>query len=155
MLYTREAHPGMLAPAHRSFDAKLKQARKMKAAMSQPVLVDDINGTLHTKLGSGPNSVYIIDTDGIVSHYAYWNDPAVTKEKLELLLEAGGTSRRLEPSTNPCRDPSKALAHFDSDVMKTMVLGIVNAGGLDAMVDFMSFMFTAEGGEDPLCEFKV
>ncbi|MBX2818408.1 MAG: hypothetical protein KTR29_01965 [Rhodothermaceae bacterium] len=152
VLYTREAHPGVLAPAHRDFKAKLKQARKMKASLTQPVVVDAHEGTLHAQMGSGPNSVYIVGTDGIVAHYAYWNDPAVTQEKLKALLDAGGTTESIALSANPCRDPSKALEDFDGDMMRTMVLGIVNAGGLDAMIDFMSFMFTAEGGEDPLCE---
>ncbi len=152
VLYTREAHPGVLAPAHRDFVAKLKQARKMDASLDQSIVVDAHEGTLHAQMGSGPNSVYIVGTDGIVAHYFYWNDPAITQEKLQALLDAGGTTESLALSSNPCRDPSKALANFDSDMMRTMVLGIVNAGGLDAMVDFMSFMFTGEGGEDPLCQ---
>ena len=117
VLYTREAHPGVWAPAHHDFKAKLKQARKMVASLDQPVVVDDHKGTLHAQMGSGPNSVYIVGTDGIVAHYAYWNDPAITQKKLQALLDAGGTTESLTLSSNPCRDPSKALENFDADMM--------------------------------------
>ena len=155
VLYTREAHPGLLAQSHRNIDDKLSEAKKLAAGVQQQqVLVDDVSGTLHNQLGGGSNSVYIIGTDGIVAHYAYWNNPEVTMEKLDELLQAGGKGHAVEATSIPCRDLSKTREGFTPQVITQMMFGITQVGGPDALVDFMAYMITAEGGPDPLCEVE-
>ena len=152
VLYTREAHPGLFAHAHRTFADKLEQAHKLEEGLKRQILVDDVHGSLHQQMGGGSNSVYIVDTDGIVAHYAYWNDPEQTERVLNGLLEAGGISDSLSATSFPCRDLSKVERNFTPQQQMRMALDVVKIGGLDALVDFMANMIGQDGGPDPLCK---
>jgi peroxiredoxin len=85
LLYTREAHPGEHYEAHESFDEKLERAREFanEYTIERTVLVDDIEGTAHRKYGGMPNSVHIIDTDGVVVMRGDWNNLRKVEEVLE------------------------------------------------------------------------
>lgn len=39
-----------------------------------PMLVDDIEGTVHRRYGSMPNMIYIIDKNGKIAYKAMWTD---------------------------------------------------------------------------------
>ena len=74
LLYTREAHPGETYHAHKSFGDKLECARKFASDydVQRTVLVDDISGTVHQQFGSMPNSVHIINPEGLVVMRGDW-----------------------------------------------------------------------------------
>lgn len=85
LLYTREAHPGERCEAHQSFQDKLERGRKFEADydVERTVLVDDIEGTAHRKYGGMPNSVHVINPDGIVVMRGDWNHLKKVREVLE------------------------------------------------------------------------
>ena len=85
LLYTREAHPGEHYDAHDSFEDKLERARTFAAEydVERTVVVDDVDGTAHRKYGGMPNSVHVVNPDGVVVMRGDWNDTRTVKEVLE------------------------------------------------------------------------
>jgi hypothetical protein len=85
LLYTREAHPGENYDAHASFEEKLERARTFADdyGIERTVLVDDVDGTAHRRYGGLPNSVHIIDPEGMVVMRGDWNSVSKVKEVLE------------------------------------------------------------------------
>ncbi|MDE1833956.1 MAG: redoxin domain-containing protein [Candidatus Micrarchaeota archaeon] len=98
MIYTREAHPGELVPAHSSFNEKAGRARQFKEIddLKLKVLVDDLEGTIHKKYGELPNMAYIIDRQGKIVYKASWTDAGDVETSLRnlLLSEKGAKARR-------------------------------------------------------------
>ncbi|WOE74663.1 peroxiredoxin family protein [Alterisphingorhabdus coralli] len=86
LLYTREAHPAPKFPAHRDDAHKLETARLVEPLLAQNriVMIDDVVGTAHRQWGEFPNSLWLIDEEGIVRYRSDWNHVDV----LETLLEA-------------------------------------------------------------------
>lgn len=84
-VYTREAHPGELYPHHSSFAQKLEHARAMvrRDSMARPMLVDDLQGTLHHAYGRLPNMSYIVGGGGKILYRASWTEA----ENLRLVLD--------------------------------------------------------------------
>ncbi len=92
VLYVREAHPGASIPNHMAMDDKLACAQTLRSdGEGRTVVVDDLEGTAHSALGSMPNSVFIINRRGCVVFRAAWNNPAATARAVEQLL-AGETA---------------------------------------------------------------
>lgn len=85
LLYTREAHPGEHWEAHESFQEKLDRARKFEDDydVERTVLVDELEGTAHRKYGAMPNSVHVINPDGVVVMRGDWNNVKKVREVLE------------------------------------------------------------------------
>lgn len=100
VVYTREAHPGQDYPAHRSLEEKMSSATDAckYESIDRTVLVDDIDGQMHTQYVSLPNAAYVIGTDGVVAHQADWLDPAALDDVLERLLEGGGRGGEITPT---------------------------------------------------------
>lgn len=84
-VYTREAHPGERYAHLASIEQKLAHARDMVArdGLSRPMLVDDLEGTLHRAYGRLPNMTYVIGGGGRLLYRASWTDA----DSLELVLE--------------------------------------------------------------------
>lgn len=76
IVYVREAHPGENFPHHTSFEQKLAHARKLRELdkVALPILVDDLDGTVHRAYGLRPNMVYLIDRDGVIVYKSDWTD---------------------------------------------------------------------------------
>jgi hypothetical protein len=85
LLYTREAHPGEHYDAHGSFQEKLDRAREFadEYDVERTVLVDDVEGSAHRQYGGMPNSVHVINPDGVVVMRGDWNNLAKVEEVLE------------------------------------------------------------------------
>lgn len=85
LLYTREAHPGERYDAHRSFEEKLERAREFadEYGVERTVLVDDLEGTAHRQFGGMPNSVHVINPDGVVVMRGDWNHVSTVEAILE------------------------------------------------------------------------
>lgn len=77
-LYVREPHPGergfreFVQPT--DFGQKLEYARRLvkEKPVGIPVIVDELEGTNHERLGSLPNFVYIVNKEGRVEYAATW-----------------------------------------------------------------------------------
>lgn len=89
-VYVREPHPGEHYAHHTSWDQKLRYACDCRSQddVQTPVLVDDVEGTVHTLYGIMPNMVYIVDKDGKVAYKAMWTDHKEIEEVLENLVLA-------------------------------------------------------------------
>lgn len=77
-VYTREAHPGERLEAHRSFDDKLAAAARLRdeIGISRPILIDDLDGTVHRAYGALPNMSFVIGRGGIILYKAMWTSAA-------------------------------------------------------------------------------
>ncbi len=87
-LYTREAHPGENYAHHTSMEQKLSHARDMakKRSMKRPMLVDDLEGSLHRAYGRLPNMTYILSAGGVIIYRAAWTDPRTIRMALDQLV---------------------------------------------------------------------
>jgi alkyl hydroperoxide reductase subunit AhpC len=89
LVYVREAHPGEEVPAHDSYDGKVEAAEFLRdeEEVEFPIIVDDLDGSIHRKYGLMPNSTYMIDKSGRVAFRALWTRPNVVEDALQELLE--------------------------------------------------------------------
>ena len=78
IVYVRESHPGENFPHHCSREDKVGHARKLKdqESVELPILVDDLQGTVHRQFGLLSNMVYLIDREGLVVYKSDWTDAA-------------------------------------------------------------------------------
>lgn len=75
-IYVREPHPGEHYGPHRTWAQKVKFARDCRDQdrVQNPLLVDDLQGTVHRLYGLMPNMIYIIDKTGRIVYKALWTD---------------------------------------------------------------------------------
>jgi len=94
-VYTREAHPGDRYPCHTSMEQKLAHARDMVARwqMRRPMLVDDLEGTVHHAYGTLPNMTYIVNAGGSILYRASWTDSRSIRVALEQIVYERGQRR--------------------------------------------------------------
>lgn len=62
----------------------------MAERLQWPVLVDELDGTVHRAYGMLPNSVFLIDVDGLVSFRGDFSHGATLRSALNHLFEQGG-----------------------------------------------------------------
>lgn len=76
MLAVREAHPGQTIGQPHTPDEKVRHAIALEAHHGLPfeVAIDDIEGTLHRRLGSRPSSAYVLDPAGTLLFRAQWSN---------------------------------------------------------------------------------
>lgn len=88
----RHAHPGTGAPRYEDAETKHRSARAYQEAegIPWPVLVDDVEGTVHQTYGGLSNPTYLIGTDGRVSHYSLSTRVPRLHMAIAALLAAGG-----------------------------------------------------------------
>lgn len=74
VVYVREAHPGERLSQHKSFDDKKKAAAMLKPRYDEfrKILIDTLEGDMHKTYGVMPNTVYIINPEGIVHYRCNW-----------------------------------------------------------------------------------
>ena len=84
-VYTREAHPSDRYPGHTSFEQKKSVASEMakQLGFARPMLVDDLEGTVHHAYGRLPNMTYIVNPGGTIIYRAAWTDPRTIRLALE------------------------------------------------------------------------
>lgn len=124
VLYVREAHPGERTGATNSTADKESRSQLLKQLDNEKrtILLDDVSGELHRQIGLLPDSVYVINPEGIVAFRSDWNRPDVTESVLTqrqtAKFEAG---EHVEP-----RKPSPLLA-----------VRVLRRGGFLAIADFL------------------
>jgi alkyl hydroperoxide reductase subunit AhpC len=86
--YVREAHPGDELPAHESIDDKVRAAELLREEedIEMPIIVDELNGSIHRKYGKLPNATFIIDKSGRIAFKCLWTQAGVVRNALEELL---------------------------------------------------------------------
>lgn len=91
-IYVREAHPGENYPAVQSFEEKMAHARDFKRLedIPWPVLVDDLDGTVHLAYGELPNSAYVINSEGRIAFKDQWASAPNLRTALDELRECAG-----------------------------------------------------------------
>ncbi len=97
----RQAHPGPFEPAYASDEQKMADAERYQRSeqIPWPVVVDDVEGTVHRAYGGLANPSYLIGTDGRVSFYAPVTGAPRLHRALEELVNAGGRGWSREAST--------------------------------------------------------
>jgi peroxiredoxin len=88
-VYVRETHPGEKLPAHHSMRDKIRAAERFREdeQVDVPIIVDDLDGSIHKKYGKLPNPTYIIDKSGRVAFRCLWTRPGTVEDALEELLD--------------------------------------------------------------------
>jgi hypothetical protein len=102
-IYVREPHPGEQYGAHKTWEEKLKFANDCREQDSilNPLLIDDLEGTVHRLYGLMPNMIYIVDKNGQIAYKAMWTDHEEIASVLENLVLADALQSRgvrLKPS---------------------------------------------------------
>ena len=97
VIYTREAHPGEVTPAHQTDADKVAAAQRLatEETLGRIVLVDDVEGTVHGAYGRVWDAVFVLDADGRVVLRRAWNDPDQVDAVL-LALTRGDSSDPVE-----------------------------------------------------------
>jgi hypothetical protein len=77
VIYTREAHPGELIPAHQNHEDKKASAKRLleEERIGRIVLIDDLDGTVHRMYGPAWDSVYLLDGNHFVVLRQAWTHP--------------------------------------------------------------------------------
>ena len=88
----RQAHPGPAEPPYARFEQKMADATayQREEGIPWPVLVDDLEGTVHQAYGTLADPTYLVDTEGRVSYYNMWTHAPVLHEAIAALLSQGG-----------------------------------------------------------------
>ncbi len=92
-MYTREAHPSDRYPRHTTLEQKIGVAQTMAERLDfeRPMLVDDLDGTLHHAYGRLPNMTYTVNRGGTILYRAAWTDPRTIQVALDqVVFELGG-----------------------------------------------------------------
>lgn len=133
LLYVREAHPGWFRKHHEKQRDKIENAHKLKdKGLQRTIWADSVTGELHQYLEPGPNSVYVINTDGKILYKSVWVEP---KELDRVLNALTNENRDPDPGeSNHCHDPSK---YYRTRDMLAYMGRIVTVGGPDAFADFL------------------
>lgn len=89
VLYVREAHPGEKIGPHADMVEKISCAKRVqnKHGEERTILVDDVDGTAHKLYGLFPDSVYLIDSKGVVAWRTQWNRTQELRENIQRLLD--------------------------------------------------------------------
>lgn len=88
----RQAHPGPGVRPYHSFEEKATDARRYKEdeGIPWPVLVDDLEGTVHQVYSGLADPTYLIDADGKVAYYTMWTHAPNLNGAIAALLHQGG-----------------------------------------------------------------
>ena len=144
-VYVREAHPGERLPHHRSMNQKLQHARLFqdRSSVRRPILVDDLDGTLHRAYGMLPNMTYIVSTAGRVTYRADWTDAHSIEWVLDYLRHESvekATTRRVAPFYAELAGHRSAM-----DYPRVFVEGLARAGGVQAVEEFITAVERGRG----------
>ena len=131
LLYAREAHPGASYPQPDSLGDKIRHARDAGPALdvSFPVLVDDIDGTLHQALDAVANSAHLIAPDGTLLFRSLWAGDRGSVEDALRDLRAGraiakaSSGKMLGPVSRAIGYISDTIATAGKGATRDLVVG--------------------------------
>ena len=101
VLYAREAHPGARIGPHQTMQEKESAAGLLKQldGENRRVLIDGLEGEFHQRLGALPNSVFLIDPEGIIRFRGDWNNPWQLEQAMAEIFDSGST--QMTETLNP------------------------------------------------------
>jgi len=142
-VYTREAHPNDRYPGHSSLEQKVEVAQTMaeRLGFERPMLVDDLDGTIHHAYGRLPNMTYIVNPGGTIVYRAAWTDPRTIRLALEQILFERG-ERRAKRRVTPYY--MEWIPHRPNDDVR-FVKDLFELGGERPVVEFIAAMDHVEG----------
>lgn len=91
-IVVRQAHPGPQVPAYTALQQKVQDAEEYQReeGIRWPVLVDDLDGSVHQTYGGLSDPTYIINTEGRVAFYCHWTHaPTLHSALAELFAQSG------------------------------------------------------------------
>ena len=127
MVQVREAHPGASIPQPRTMEQKRTHAMDLRAQSRLPfeVAVDDLEGGLHLTLGSRPNSLFVVSSQGTILLSAQWaNETGAIGQGLSAIVSGVRPRRQRITRTMPAM--MKAIGHIG---------GVLGAAGTGATAD--------------------
>ena len=103
LLQVREAHPGAEVDQPHTMRDKVQHAQLMREvyAVGWPVLVDDIDGTLHRQLDTEPNSLHIIGADGEILYRALFAGAAGVEDAIATVAAGEQPTKKSSQSLLP------------------------------------------------------
>jgi len=124
LLYIREAHPGKNIPSHKNISEKITLANKIKDHFpeNREILVDNIDGAVHEKVGLLPNTIVIVKKDGEVLYKIDWNNIDTLSKALEC-IENDEPADSITPKFRPAPP--------------TISIPVLHRAGNDALFDFL------------------
>jgi peroxiredoxin len=125
VIYTREAHPGEVTPAHRTRAEKLAAATRLLAEedVARTVLVDDVEGTVHAAYGGAWDTVFVLDPESRVVLRRAWNDP----QQVDAILSAFEHGEQPEALESSDMTATAGRGGFGHGLLR---------GGKQALLDF-------------------
>lgn len=98
LVYVREAHPGPRCGPHKSMDDKRSLALEIAPDLAnRTILIDDLEGSVHTAFDAMPNSAHLVGTDGVVAYRSDWLHTDDLEAAFEELLNEGGDGADVTP----------------------------------------------------------
>src|SRR5581483_3502057 len=87
-IYAREPHPGEVYPHHTSMEQKIAVAREFQQVehVRFPVLVDELDGSVHRAYGPRPNPIFVVHRNGRLVYRAGHAQAPELRDYLEHLL---------------------------------------------------------------------
>ena len=103
LLQVREAHPGAEVGQPHTLRDKVQHAQLTRDvyAVGWPVLVDDIDGTLHRQLDIKPNSLHIIGADGEILYRALFAGDAGVENAIAAIAAGEQLTKKSSQSLLP------------------------------------------------------
>ena len=146
LVYVKESHPGENFPHHTSFEQKVKHAQQLKSLerVEFPIIVDNLEGSIHRSYGPWPTSVFVIHRDGRLFFRSTIADTREVGEYLKDLLEADKLS--VNPDRVPHLSYSERLIEHDPD--QEIHRRVYSRAGQKAFEDFWK-LFPALRGRWP------
>lgn len=87
-IYARESHPGEVYPHHTSMEQKVAAARALQQQelVRFPVLVDELDGSVHRAYGARPNPIFVVHRNGRLVYRSGHAETLPLRDYLEHLL---------------------------------------------------------------------
>lgn len=97
-LYVRENHPTEKFKPHSNFQQKIEYARQLQKEdqIGHDILIDEIEGTLHSQIGKFGNSTYLIGKDGKIAHWSIFTEPQLLEAGISELLKNQGLAAQVK-----------------------------------------------------------
>ncbi len=88
----RQAHPGPSVPPYRDDVTKTRDAQRyqQEEGIAWPVLIDDLDGSVHQVYGGLSDPSYLIDADGRAAFYNMWTHAPTLHRAITALLAQDG-----------------------------------------------------------------
>ncbi len=118
-VYTREAHPGENYGQAQTLREKVQYAQDLETfyGVSWPVLVDDLDGTLHRLLDTKQNSVHIVSKDGTILFRALFASDGAIEDALRAV--AAGEEPRKSQGTARIRPALVAGGYINETLRRS------------------------------------